>query len=233
MFTVRKSDDRGRTQFGWLDGRHSFSFGEYYDPRNMGFRSLRVINDDRVAPGGGFPTHPHRDMEIVTYVVSGALEHKDSTGGGGVIRPGDIQYMSAGKGVLHSEFNHSKEEPAHLLQIWIQPAERGAEPRYDQKHFAETDRAGRLRPVATPDGREGSLMIRQDASIYAAVLGPGDAANYALDAGRGAWLQVATGAVRVNGVELAEGDGVAIEDEATIELRGQAERSEVLLFDLA
>jgi redox-sensitive bicupin YhaK (pirin superfamily) len=199
----------------------------------MGFRSLRVINDDRVAPGGGFPTHPHRDMEIVTYVVSGALEHKDSTGGGGVIRPGDIQYMSAGKGVLHSEFNHSKEEPAHLLQIWIQPAERGAEPRYDQKHFAETDRAGRLRPVATPDGREHSLEIRQDASIYAAVLGPGDAANHALGAGRGAWLQVATGAVRVNGVELAEGDGVAIEDEATIELRGQAERSEVLLFDLA
>ncbi len=233
MLAIRKADHRGRTRIAWLDGRHTFSFGDYYDPAHMGFRTLRVINDDRVAPGGGFPTHPHRDMEIVTYVVAGALEHKDSTGGGGVIRPGDVQSMSAGRGVFHSEFNHSKTEPVRLLQIWIEPAERGVQPRYDQRHFPETERSGRLRPVATTDGHEGSLAIRQDAAIYAAVLAPNDGVSHALAPGRGAWVQVATGAVRVNGLDLAEGDGLAVEDEAAIEITGRAARSEVLLFDLA
>jgi redox-sensitive bicupin YhaK (pirin superfamily) len=233
MLTIRKSDDRPRTKIDWLDGRHSFSFGNHYDPAHMGFRTLRVINDDRVAPGGGFPPPPHRDMEILSYVISGALEHKDSTGGGGVIRPGDVQYMSAGRGVFHSEFNHSETEPVRLLQIWIEPAERGAQPRYDQKHFPEAARAGRLRPVATPDGREGSLALRQDASIYAAVLGPGQTVAHTIAPGRGVWLQVATGSVDVNGVALAEGDGLAVEDEQTLDITGGAERSELLLFDLA
>ncbi|MBK7403157.1 MAG: pirin family protein [Phycisphaerales bacterium] len=233
MLTIRKADERGRTQIGWLDGRHSFSFGEYFDPDHHHFRTLRVINDDHVSPGGGFPTHPHRDMEILTYVISGALEHKDSTGGGGVIRPGDVQFMSAGKGVFHSEFNHSKSEPVHLLQIWITPREKGLQPTYDQKHFPESERAGALRPVATPDGREGSLEIRQDASMYASVLTPGQRVRHQLAAGRGAWIQVASGGVTVNGHTLTEGDGLAIENEAGIEISGAAARSEVILFDLA
>lgn len=233
MLTIRKADERGRTRIGWLDGRHSFSFGEYFDPAHRQFRSLRVINDDRVSPGGGFPTHPHRDMEILTYVISGALEHKDSTGGGGVIRPGDVQFMSAGRGVFHSEFNHSKSEPVHLLQIWITPREKGLEPTYDQKHFPESERAGALRPVATPDGRGNSLTIRQDASMYASVLTPGQSVRHALGAGRGAWIQVATGGVTVNGHSLGEGDGLAIELESDIEITGTDDRSEVILFDLA
>lgn len=233
MLTLRPAQDRGRTRLQWLDGRHSFSFGRYFDPHHTHFRTLRVINDDVVAPGGGFDTHPHRDMEIVTYVVSGALEHKDSTGGGGVIRPGDVQAMSAGRGVFHSEFNHSRDEPVRLLQIWIEPERRGLDPAYDQKHFPETERAGRLRPIATRDGRDGSLVIHQDAAIYAALLAKGDAVSHQLAPGRAAWVQVATGAVTINGEPLAEGDGLAVEDEAAIEIRAQADRSEVLLFDLA
>jgi quercetin 2,3-dioxygenase len=232
MVTIRKAEDRGRTRLGWLDGRHTFSFGEYRDPAHTRFRTLRVINDDVVAPGGGFPTHPHRDMEIVTYVISGALEHKDSTGGGGVLRPGDVQSMSAGSGVFHSEFNHSASEPVRLLQIWIFPDRKGLEPAYAQRHFAEAERAGRLRPIATPDGREGSLPIRQDASIYASVLGKDEAAVLALAEGRGAWVQVATGEVEANGRVLREGDGAALEEEASLELVGRAGRSEVLVFDL-
>lgn len=233
MLTIRKSDDRGATDLGWLDGKHTFSFGEYHDPRHIHFRTLRVINDDRVAPGGGFPTHPHQDMEIITYVISGALEHKDSTGGGGVIRPGDVQMMSAGSGVTHSEFNHSKSEPVRLLQIWIFPEQKRLDPSYDQRHFAEAERAGTLRPVVTPDGRDGSMVIHQDASIYAGVLASGDRVEHAIGDGRGVWVQVAVGGVTVNGQSLAEGDGLAVENESSLEIVGGAERSEVLVFDLA
>lgn len=233
MLTIRKSDDRGATDLGWLDGKHTFSFGEYHDPRHLHFRTLRVINDDRVAPGGGFPTHPHRDMEIITYVISGALEHKDSTGGGGVIRPGDVQMMSAGSGVTHSEFNHSESEPVRLLQIWIFPEQKRLDPGYDQRHFAEAERSGTLRPIVTPDGRDGSMVIHQDASIYASVLAAGERVGHEIGDGRGVWVQVAVGGVTVNGHSLAEGDGLAIEDERSLEIVGAAERSEVLVFDLA
>jgi redox-sensitive bicupin YhaK (pirin superfamily) len=233
MLTIRQAETRGRTRIDWLDGRHSFSFGGYHDPEHTHFRALRVINDDRVAPGGGFPTHPHRDMEIITYILSGALEHKDSTGGGGVIRPGDIQHMSAGKGVYHSEFNHSKTEPVRLLQIWIMPTERGITPVYQQTHFPEAARAGGLRLVASPDGRDGSMPINADALMFAAVLGAGQGATHEIAPGRGVWIQVATGSVTVNGQALTEGDGLAIEDEAAVSLTGAADRSEVLLFDLA
>lgn len=233
MLTIRHANERGHTRIAWLDGRHSFSFGEYHDLAHMHFRGLRVINDDRVAPGGGFPTHPHRDMEIITYVISGALEHQDSTGGGGVIRPGDVQHMSAGKGVFHSEFNHSKADPVRLLQIWIMPTERGIAPRYQQTHFPESDRAGTLCLVASPDGRDGSMPINADALMYATVLGEGQTVTHQTTADRGVWVQVATGEVSINGQTLTEGDGLAIEDETTIELTGSADRSEVLLFDLA
>ena len=233
MLTIRKAQDRGRTKIGWLNARHSFSFGEYHDPAHTHFRRLRVLNDDIVAPGGGFPTHPHRDMEILTYVIDGALEHKDSTGGGGVIRPGDVQHMSAGRGVFHSEFNHSKSDPVRLLQIWIMPREKGIDPIYQQAHFPEADRAGRLRLVAGPDGTDGSLPISVDASVYAAVLAEGQSAEHSLAPGRGAWIQVATGGVEVNGQALEEGDGLAIEDEQSVTITGTAERSEVLLLDLA
>ena len=233
MLTIRKSDERGASKLGWLDGRHTFSFGEYHDPRHLHFRTLRVINDDRVAPGGGFPTHPHRDMEIITYVISGALEHKDSTGGGGVIRPGDVQMMSAGSGVTHSEFNHSKSEPVRLLQIWIFPERKGLEPGYDQRNFTEAERSGTLRPIVTPDGRDGSMVIRQDASIYAGLLASGERVEHAIEDGRGVWVQVAVGGVTVNGQTLAEGDGLAVEGEPAIEIVGTEGRSEVLVFDLA
>lgn len=233
MLATHKAQDRGRTKLAWLDGRHTFSFGQFTDPARTRFRTLRVINDDRVAPRGGFPDHPHRDMEIVTYVISGELQHKDSTGGGGVIRPGDVQHMTAGRGVFHSEFNPSKTEPVRLLQIWILPRERGLEPAYDQRHFPEAEREGTLRAIATPDGRDGSLTIQQDASIFATLLAPGQQVARGLEPGRGAWIQVATGEVTVNGHELAEGDGLSIEEEPEITITGRAERSEVLLFDLA
>lgn len=233
MLTIRRSEDRGRADLGWLDGRHSFSFADYYDQRHMGFRALRVINEDRIAPGGGFPTHPHRDMEIVTYMISGALEHRDTLGSHAVIRAGEVQRMTAGTGVRHSEFNADSDRAAHLLQIWILPERRGLTPGYEQRALPAAEMRGNLRAVATPDGRDGALTIHQDAAIYAAVLAPGESASHRLAAGRGAWVQVARGDVAVNGEVLKAGDGGAIEDEAEITLTGGGEAAEVLLFDLA
>jgi quercetin 2,3-dioxygenase len=229
---IRKSEDRGKANFGWLDSRHSFSFGHYYDPGHMGFGPLRVINEDRVAPGEGFPEHPHSDMEIVTYVLEGALEHKDSLGTGSVIRPGDVQRMSAGKGIRHSEFNASRSEPVHLLQIWIIPERRGLEPGYEEKSFPAEEKRGRLRLVASRDGREGSVKIHQDASLYATILGKGQRVAHELAAGRLAWVQVAKGSALLNGEDLEAGDGAALDVSGTLELEG-ARDAEVLLFDMA
>lgn len=232
MITIRPSAERGVSDFGWLDSKHSFSFGDYRDLRHMGFHSLRVINDDRIAGGGGFPTHPHRDMEIITWVLSGALEHKDSLGTGSVIRAGDVQRMTAGTGILHSEFNASATEGVHLLQIWIFPEARGLKPGYDQKSFPAAERSGQLRLVASNDGRDGSVSFRQDASIYAAALSPGDRVQHVLSPGRAAWVQVATGSIDLNGRRLVAGDGAAIEAETALELVG-VEKGETLMFDLA
>lgn len=239
MMTIRPAAERGHAKHGWLESRHTFSFADYYDPRQMGFRALRVINDDRVAAGTGFGTHPHRDMEILSYVLEGALAHKDSTGTQGVIRPGDVQRMSAGTGVYHSEFNASKTEPVHFLQIWIQPSKLGVAPGYEQKTFAEPEKKGRLRVVASPDGRDGSVTIHADAVVYASVLAAGESAALALRPGRSAWVHVARGAVRLQIAdqvhELRDGDGVAIADELRVELQGSADGvpGEVLVFDLA
>nr|HEX4315361.1 pirin family protein [Kofleriaceae bacterium] len=230
--TVRKASERGHADHGWLSSRHTFSFADYYDERHMGFRGLRVINDDRVAPGQGFGSHPHRDMEIISYVLDGALAHKDSMGTGATIRPGDVQRMSAGTGVVHSEFNASKTDAVHFLQIWIVPDKRGVAPGYEQKTFTAADKRGKLVLVASTDGRDGSVAIHADARIYAGVLGAGESAELAVPAGRGAWLQVARGKVRVNGNELAEGDGAAIENEATVRIDG-VDDGEVIAFDLA
>ena len=232
MINIRKSNDRGRANHGWLDTHFTFSFADYFDPEHVQFRTLRVMNDDRVAGGGGFPMHPHRDMEIVTYVLEGALEHRDSMGNGSVIKPGDVQYMSAGSGVTHSEFNPSKTEPVHLYQIWMLPEKKGLKPAYDQKNFSAAEKRGKLRLVASPDGRDGSLKIRQDNELYAAVLGAGDSVKHALQPERHAYVQVARGSVKLNGQQLAEGDGAAISAEKAIELTGVKD-SEVLLFDLA
>jgi redox-sensitive bicupin YhaK (pirin superfamily) len=232
MITIRPARERGRTDFGWLDSWHSFSFGDYMDYDHMGFHSLRVINDDKVAPGGGFPTHPHRDMEIVTWVLSGALEHKDSLGTGSVIRPGELQRMTAGTGILHSEFNASKSEPVHLLQIWLFPEKRGLTPGYDQKSFPAAQRKGQLKLIASRDGRSGSVSFHTDASLYVAALGPGQKVAHTLAPGRSAWVQVATGAVTLNGKRLTAGDGAAVENESALELVGVAD-GEILLFDLA
>ena len=232
MIAMRKSEERGRTQIDWLDSRHTFSFGEYYDPRHMGYRTLRVINDDRVAPGGGFGTHPHRDMEIVTIVLDGALEHKDSLGTGSVIRPGDVQRMSAGAGIRHSEFNHSETEAVHFLQIWILPDRKGLEPSYEQKTFATGQRNGGLTLVAAPKGGNGALTIHQDVNLYLASLKAGTTVRHSLKAGRHAWVQVATGSATLNGELLQAGDGAAIENEPTLEL-GTSKSAEVLVFDLA
>jgi redox-sensitive bicupin YhaK (pirin superfamily) len=229
---VRPAAARGRTQTDWLDSRHTFSFGEYHDPAHMGFGALRVINDDRVAPGKGFATHGHRDMEIVTYVLEGALEHKDSLGTGSVIRPGEVQIMSAGTGIQHSEFNHSPVEPVHLLQIWIVPDRRGLPPRDDQRAFDPAELAGKLRRVVSPDGDGGAIVIHQDASMHAARLAPADVVQHALAPGREAWLQVARGAVTANGAPLGPGDGAAVTGERTITVRA-TEAAEILLFDLA
>src|SRR5271166_3557907 len=230
--TLRKSDERGKANFGWLQSRHSFSFGHYYDPAHMGFGPLRVINEDRVAPGGGFPTHPHSDMEIISYVLEGALEHKDSIGTGSVIRPGDVQVMSAGTGIRHSEFNHSKTEPVHFLQIWVLPDREGLSPRYDQKTFPQSEKRGRLRLVGSPDGRGGSIIINQDVEIHDALLGSGNAVRHALKPGRKGWVRVVRGGVDVNGKAAGAGDGVAIENEATLTITSSADGSEILLFDL-
>jgi len=231
MLTLSPAAARGRTRIDWLDSRHTFSFGEWYDPAHMGFRALRVINDDRVAPGGGFPTHGHADMEIVSYVLEGALAHKDSIGTGSVIRPGDVQRMSAGTGVRHSEFNESRTEPVHFLQIWILPDRRGHAPGYEQKTFPEAERRGRLRLVASNDGREGSVSLHQDVALWAGVLDEGQTAELPLADGRHAWVHVARGAVSVNGKRLGEGDGAALSDERAVALAGHG--GEVLVFDLA
>jgi quercetin 2,3-dioxygenase len=232
MMTLRKSEERGQADHGWLFARHSFSFADYFDPRQMGFRSLRVINEDRVQPGAGFPTHGHRDMEILTWILEGALEHKDSTGGGGVIRPGEMQYMSAGSGVQHSEFNASKRELVHLLQIWIQPDIAGTPPRYGQRSFADALERGGWVALASPDGRDGSIAIRQDATVLVARLDGQAQLVHKLDAGRHAWVQVARGELGVNGQRLRQGDALALSDERKIEL-GVGKRAEVLVFDLA
>jgi quercetin 2,3-dioxygenase len=231
MIQVRRAAERGHENHGWLDSFHTFSFADYHDPAHMGFRVLRVINEDRVKPGAGFPTHGHRDMEIISYVLEGALEHKDSTGSGGVMRPGDVQRMSAGRGVTHSEFNASQTEWLHFLQIWILPDRRGHDPGYEQKHFDETARRDRLCLIATPGGRDGALAIQQDARVYAALAGTGATLRHELEQGRHAWLQVARGALELNGVPLAESDGAAVSDEPKLDIRATTD-AELLLFDL-
>jgi quercetin 2,3-dioxygenase len=232
MITLRSSNERGGGDYGWLNTRHSFSFDRYYDPHFMGFRSLRVINEDWVSPGEGFPTHPHRDMEIITYVLEGALEHKDSLGTGSVISPGDGQRMSAGTGIRHSEFNHSTTDPVHLLQIWITPDGQGHKPGYEQKTFPTAEKQGKLRLIASPDGKDGSVTIHQDAKLYVSLLAPGEEVKHALTPGRYAWLQVAKGSVELNGKKLTQGDGAAITDEPNLTVKA-LENAEVLLFDLA
>lgn len=229
--TIRKADQRGGVQLGWLDSRHTFSFGDYYDPAHMGFGPLRVINEDRVAPGGGFPTHPHRDMEIISYVLDGALAHKDSTGAAGVVRSGDVQRMTAGTGVRHSEYNASDADPAHFLQIWIVPERAGLAPGYEQKRFSPEEMRGRLRLIAAPDARDGALLIHQDAEVYATRLGAGETVRRALAEGRGAWIQVARGALTVNGAALGAGDGLAATGPGEVVLETASE-AEALLFDL-
>ena len=233
MLTLRRAEERGRANFGWLDSRHTFSFGHYFDPEHMGFGPLRVINDDRVAPGGGFPTHAHSDMEIISYVLAGALEHKDSLGTGSVIRPGDVQRMSAGTGIRHSEFNASRSEAVHFLQIWILPNKEGLAPGYQQKTFTAEAKRGRLRLVGSRDGRDGSVTIHRDVDLYASILGEGDRVTHELVGGRSAWLQVARGSVSLNGQQLSAGDGAAIETAGAISLAGNSVEAEILLFDMA
>lgn len=232
MIKIRRANERGHANYGWLDTYYTFSFADYFDRNHMGFRSLRVLNDDRIDPGQGFGSHPHKDMEIITYILDGALAHKDSTGGGSVIRPGDVQRMSAGTGVVHSEFNHSDSEPIHLLQIWIEPDTLGVEPGYEEKSFTAEDKRGRLRLIASPDARDGSLTIRQDAFVYATILEKGEETGVDLESGRHAWVQLARGTVKVNGEYLADGDGAAVSDETRLAIAG-VESAEVLVFDLA
>jgi quercetin 2,3-dioxygenase len=231
MILLRRASDRGHTDAGWLDSRHTFSFGEYHDPAAMGFRVLRVLNDDRVAPGGGFPTHGHRDMEIISYVLEGGLEHRDSLGTGSVIRPGDVQRMTAGTGVRHSEFNASKSESVHFLQIWILPERAGLPPGYEQKTIPDGEKRGRFRLIASPDGRDGSVTIHQDTSIFAGLLEAGESARQSLAPGRYAYLHVARGEVTVEGEQLSEGDGAALAEVASIDVTGRGP-AEVILFDL-
>ena len=232
MIKVRPSATRGKTDIGWLDSKHTFSFSDYYDPEYSGFGSLLVINDDRVAPAKGFGTHPHKDMEIISYVLEGELQHKDSMGTGSSIRRGDVQRMSAGTGVLHSEFNASPSKAVHFLQIWITPETRGLPPSYEQKAFDDQEKRGKLRLVGSRDGRQGSVTVHQDVSIYAGLLGEGQRAKVPIGKGRRAWVQVASGRVTVNGIALGEGDGAAVKDETELEIAGAAP-SEVLVFDLA
>jgi redox-sensitive bicupin YhaK (pirin superfamily) len=230
MMNIRRADQRGHADYGWLNTHYSFSFANYYDPENMGFRALRVINDDIVAPGRGFDTHPHRDMEIITYVLSGALEHKDSMKNGRVIRPGEFQYMAAGTGVLHSEFNPSSTEPVHLLQIWLLPDKNGLKPQYAEKSAADLP-TGVLNLVASKAGRDGSMAINQDTDLYLAKLGAGERASHTVRPGRHAWVHVAEGNVTLNGKKLQSGDGAALSDESKLELSATSP-SQVLLFDL-
>jgi redox-sensitive bicupin YhaK (pirin superfamily) len=244
MLTVRRAEDRGHEDHGWLDTRHTFSFADYYDPKHVGFRALRVINEDRVQPGRGFGTHGHRDMEIVSYVLDGALEHKDSMGTGSVIRPGDLQRMSAGTGVLHSEYNASKTENVHFLQIWLMPEKGGMTPGYEQKTFSTQDKRGRLRLIASPNGRDDSVTIHANATVFASVLEAGDRVEHVVDPGRHVWIHVARGRVKADGIELKVGDGASTSDAGAIAIEGietageaGAERfgegSEVLVFDLS
>jgi redox-sensitive bicupin YhaK (pirin superfamily) len=234
MITIRRAQDRGHFDHGWLDTHHTFSFASYHDPAHMGFRALRVINDDTVQPGEGFGEHGHRDMEIISYVLSGALAHRDSTGGGGVLRPGEVQRMSAGRGIRHAEFNGSSEEPVHFLQIWLLPDRPGHAPSYEQKAFPEAERRGALRLVASPDGAEGSTTLHQDARVFATLLSREQTVDRALASGRHAWVHVARGTAAVNGHRLEAGDGAALSSEAVLRLAGAGEGdAEVLVFDLA
>jgi hypothetical protein len=232
VITLRKADERGHANHGWLNSFHSFSFANYYDPEHMGFRKLRVINEDRVAGGGGFAPHSHRDMEIISYVLDGALEHQDSMGNSSVIRPGDVQRMTAGTGVTHSEYNHSKTDTVHFLQIWVIPEKGGLEPGYEQKLFSPEEKRNQLRLIASQEGRDGSVTVHQDLNLYATVLGEGDKVTHPVDRDRHLWVQVARGSVVVNGHTLEPGDAAAIETEQTLELVGK-EDAEVLVFDLA
>ena len=232
MITLRESKQRGHFDHGWLNTYHTFSFDQYYDPRYMGFRQLRVINEDFVAPGRGFPTHGHRDMEIITYILEGALQHEDSIGNGSIIRPGDVQRMTAGTGVRHSEKNASNEEAVHLLQIWILPDTVGLEPGYEQKAFGEDERRGQLRLIASNDGRDGSVTVHQDASVFASVLGEGQSVKRDMDQARYGWIQVARGEIQVNGQRAGQGDGAIAMGESSLEIVAE-KPSEILLFDLA
>ena len=232
MLHLRKAEERGRANLGWLDSRHTFSFGHYYDPKHMGLGPLRVINDDRVAPGAGFPTHPHADMEIISYVLEGGLAHRDSIGTGSVIRPGDVQRMSAGTGIRHSEFNASQTEPVHFLQVWIVPEKDGLEPSYEQKTFDAASKRGALKLVGSRDGRDGSVTIHRDVDLYATLPGDGGTVRHALAPGRIGWVQVAQGTATLNGEQLRPGDGVALDAGAAIELTGTSDDAEVLLFDM-
>ena len=232
MIALRRSEDRGHANHGWLDSFHTFSFADYYDPSEMGFGTLRVINEDRVAPGKGFGTHPHRDIEIISYVLEGALQHRDSMGTGSVIRPGDVQRMSAGTGVFHSEFNASPQDPVHFLQIWIEPNQVGIQPGYEQKTFSAEEKGAQLRLVASPDGAQGSVTIHQDARVYAALLDAEQSVTYTLPEGHKAYLHVARGSVQLNGQVLRTGDGAKITDERDLRL-SDGNAAEVLLFDMA
>jgi len=231
MITIRKADERGHFDHGWLDTYHTFSFAEYYDPRHMGFRTLRVINEDRVHPGRGFPTHAHSDMEILTYVLDGALEHRDSMGNGSIIRPADVQRMSAGTGVTHSEYNPSQTDAVHLLQIWIVPERRGLTPGYEQKAFAAAEKENRLRLIAARDGRDGAVTLHQDADVYASRLDDGRTIAHQVRPHRSVWVQCCRGAVTLNGEPLGAGDGAAVTDERTLSIAA-APAGEILLFDL-
>lgn len=237
MMNIRRSDERGHLDFGWLDTHHTFSFGGYYDPEHVQFRALRVINEDRIAAGAGFPTHPHADMEIITYVVDGAIAHKDSTGSDGITKAGDVQRMSAGTGIRHSEFNPSREQATHLLQIWLFPDREGHAPGYEQKHFSDADKRGRLLPIATPEGDPGSgngpVLIHQDARVYASILAPGEEVRHETAKGRHLWLQLIRGEVEAGGERLKAGDGAAVSEETALIIRAVGAESELLLFDLA
>jgi hypothetical protein len=233
MITLRRASERGHANHGWLDSHHTFSFADYYDPRHMGFRKLRVINEDRVQPGRGFGTHPHQNMEILSCVLEGGLEHKDSMGTGSVIRPGDVQRMTAGTGVTHSEFNASRSEQVHFLQIWVMPERAGLTPSYEQKTFSASDKQGKLRLVASRDGREGSVVIHQDLSLYATLLGAGEQVTHTLAPGRHAWVHVARGEVKIGDRKRVAGDAAAVSDEASLALDGVEGGGEVLLFDMA
>src|SRR5215471_5694568 len=235
MIQIRRAGERGHANHGWLDTHYTFSFSDYYDPRFMGFRSLRVMNEDRIQGGHGFPAHPHRDMEIITYVLEGSLEHRDSMGTGSVIRPGDIQKMSAGTGIRHSEFNPSAQEPVHLYQIWLLPEREGIKPMYEQKTISMEEKKGKLRLVASPRGGNGSGAVKlyQDAELYATELGAGGSVGHKLGSGRYAWVQALRGALSVNGHALKAGDGAAIAEEADVQITGSSDGCEALLFDLA